>query len=105
MDRALLGNIPLFAKLPEEHLQELADMLRQQEVKAGEPIFWIGDPGEDFYIVQVGRVTLTYPDEQGKEITLASMGPGDFFGEISLLDGGPRTATARAQTDTILMSL
>src|SRR3954471_8771826 len=105
MDSDLLVNIPLFAKLPPEQLQELAGMLNRHEFKAADPIFWVGDSGTDFYIIQVGRVTISCPDEQGKEITLADLGAGDFFGELSLLDGGPRTATARAQSDVILVSL
>ena len=105
MDRHLLQNIPLFAKMPPEHLDELAGLLKRHEFKSAEPIFWIGDKGTDFYIVQVGRVTMSYPDDEGHDVVLADLGPGDFFGEISLLDAGPRTATARAQTDAILMSL
>jgi uncharacterized membrane protein len=105
MDRTLLENIPLFAKLPPEHLDELAGMLKQHEYKPSQPVFWVGDKGDDFYIIQVGRILLTCPDEHGKEITIAELGAGQFFGELSLLDGGPRTATARAQTDTILLSL
>lgn len=105
MERSLLQNIPLFAKLPAEHLDELAGLLKQHEYKPAQPIFWVGDKGNDFYIIQVGRVALTCPDEQGKEITIAELGAGQFFGELSLLDGGPRTATARAASDTILLSL
>jgi CRP/FNR family cyclic AMP-dependent transcriptional regulator len=105
MDRALLANIPLFAKLPPEHLDELAGMLRQKEFKNGDPIFWIGDSGTDFFIVQMGRVAITCHDEQGKEIVVATLDAGDFFGEISLLDGGPRTASARALSDCLVMSL
>jgi uncharacterized membrane protein len=105
MEKTLLQNIPLFAKLPPEHLEELAGMLKQHEFKAAQPIFWVGDKGCDFYIIQVGRVAVTCPDEHGKEITLAELGAGHFFGELSLLDGGPRTATARAASDTILLSL
>jgi CRP/FNR family transcriptional regulator, cyclic AMP receptor protein len=105
LDKEIIRNIPLFAKLPDDQLLELSGMLKSHEFGKAQPIFWVGDEGSDFFIVQVGRVTLTYPDEQGREITLADIGPGQFFGEISLLDGGPRTATARAQTDCMLMSL
>lgn len=105
VDKELLRNIPLFAKLPDDQLDELASLLQLHNFTAQQPVFWIGDSGSDFYIVQVGRVTLSYPDEQGKEVILASLGPGQFFGEISLLDGGVRTATARCQSDAILVSL
>jgi uncharacterized membrane protein len=83
----------------------LAGLLKEQRVGAQQPVFWIGDEGADFYIVQVGRVAVCYPDELGHEVKLAVLGPGDFFGEISLLDGGPRTATVRAEGDVRLMSL
>ncbi len=105
MDNQLLANIPLFSKLSPEQLQDLGALLKTVRVEAQQPIFWIGDVGNDFFIVQHGNVGLTYPDENGKEMVLASLGPGQFFGEISLLDDGPRTATARAQSDCTLLAL
>lgn len=105
VDIELLRNIPLFAPLSADELAELAGTLRHLRFDAQQPIFWVGDEGSDFLVVQFGRVTLTYPDEQGKEVTLAEVGPGQFFGELSLLDGGPRTATARARIDTGLLAL
>src|SRR5688572_6434676 len=105
MDKDLLGNIPLFAKLKDEELGELAKLLKSERVEDHQPIFWIGEEGSDFYILQVGRVTVSYPDDTGREVTIAVLGPGDFFGEISLLDGGPRTSTIRADGDVMLLSL
>jgi CRP/FNR family cyclic AMP-dependent transcriptional regulator len=61
--------------------------------------------GDDFYVVQSGKVDISSPDETGKDVLLATLGAGHFFGEISLLDGGPRTATVRAHTDVTLLSL
>jgi uncharacterized membrane protein len=105
MDENLLINIPLFAGLPPAELEELACLLKRCDFKAGEPIFWVGDAGIDSYIIQSGRVTMSCPDERGRDIILGDLGPGDFLGEICLLDGGPHMATARARTDVILGSL
>lgn len=105
MDQDLLSNNPLFAKLEPDQLAELSALLKTQTVANQQPVFWIGDEGADFYVVQVGRVAVCYPDEMGHEVTIAVLNAGDFFGEISLLDGGPRTATIRADGDVILMSL
>lgn len=105
MEAALLGKNPLFAKLESTELGELVSLLKEQKVADQQPVFWIGDQGADFYVVQAGRVAVRYPDEVGNEITLAMLGAGDFFGEISLLDGGPRTATVRAEGEVTLLSL
>jgi CRP/FNR family transcriptional regulator, cyclic AMP receptor protein len=105
MDGNLLVNIPMFAGLPPAELEELAGLLKRRDFKAGQPIFWVGDAGTDSYIIQSGRVTMSCPDEHGRDIILDDLGPGDFLGEICLLDGGPHMATARAQTDVILGSL
>jgi len=104
-DSALLKSIALFAQLSEGEREELGKLLRVRNYRANEPIFWIGDAGTDFFIVQHGRVVLSCPDEAGNEIEIAILGPGNFFGEISLLDGGPRTASARAEGNLTLLSL
>jgi CRP/FNR family cyclic AMP-dependent transcriptional regulator len=105
VDVELLRRIPLFAQLPDDQIVELAGRLRPQSFDPQQPIFWVGDVGTDFYVVHTGHVTLTCPDDAGREITLADLGPGHFFGEISLLDGGPRTATARSPTGCTLLAL
>src|SRR5436305_1704783 len=96
MSDTFLGGIPLFAGLGVEERADLAAALASQTFAAHAPLFWVGDEGADFYIVHRGTVTISCPDQGGKEITLATLGAGNFLGEISLLDGGPRTATARA---------
>jgi len=101
----LLDGIPLFAGLSDDERRGLARRLAVRDVAAGETLFWIGDAGEEFFVVRRGQVAITYPDGDGKEVTLAVLGPGDFLGEVSLLDGGPRTATARGQTDASLLGL
>src|SRR5689334_7066154 len=98
MDKDLLRNIPLFARLADDDRSALAALMTRRDVKALEPLFWIGEDGDAMYVVSHGRIRLSYADEEGHDVTIAVLGPGAFFGELSLLDGGPRTATARAET-------
>jgi CRP-like cAMP-binding protein len=105
VDWALLLNIPLFSKLSPEEMTALTLLLKTRKFVESEPIVYLGDDGSEFYIVQHGKVAVSHPDESGKEVTLAELGPGNFFGEISLLDGGPRTANVRADGDVSLLSL
>jgi uncharacterized membrane protein len=105
MDHSVLSKIPLFAKLSEAELAELAGYLRQQDVEAQHPIVWIGEVGTEFYIIQHGQAAVVVPDESGNEVTLSVLGPGQFFGEISLIDGGVRTATVRTITPATLLVL
>lgn len=100
-----MRQIPLFSNLKDEDLEDLARQLQKVVVAPQETIFWIGDLGEHLFLVREGQVELSYPDVNGREITLAKLGPGAFFGDLSLLDGGPRTATARAKTETTLFTL
>jgi len=105
MDHSILSKIPLFAKLTDAERVELAGYLRQQDVEAQHPIVWIGEVGSEFYIIQHGQAAVVIPDESGHEITLSVLGPGQFFGEISLIDGGVRTATVRTITPATLLVL
>jgi CRP-like cAMP-binding protein len=105
VDWALLLSIPLFSKLSPEELTALTLLLKAKKFAESEPIVYLGDDGSEFFIVQHGKVGVSHPDESGKEVTLAELGPGNFFGEISLLDGGPRTANVRAVVDVTLLSL
>ena len=95
----------MFARLSAGEMLELARLLVPRKIKAHDTIFWIGESGTDFFVIESGEVELTYPDETGKEATLATLSRGQFFGELSLLDGGIRTATARAATDVVVLSL
>lgn len=104
-DTDLLRNIPLFTGLVDANRDELAALLQSRQYAPHQPVFWIGERGEEMFIVQHGKVVLSYPDETGHEVTVAGLGPGAFFGELSLLDGGSRTATARTDTETTLLVL
>jgi CRP/FNR family cyclic AMP-dependent transcriptional regulator len=105
MESDLLGHIPLFAPLSVEERGELTGLMKAKRFSPGEHIVWVGEPGVEFFIIQQGRVAITLPDENGRELVLATLTAGQFFGEISLLDGGPRTATARAETEAELLEL
>jgi CRP/FNR family cyclic AMP-dependent transcriptional regulator len=100
-----LSEIPLFARLDPEDRDALLASMTRTTLKAEEPVFWIGDPGDSLYVVVEGRVEITAPDERGNHLMLDTLGPGGVFGEISLLDGGPRSATVRAITDVTLLAL
>jgi uncharacterized membrane protein len=102
----LLRGISMFAKLTDSELAELSAYLRPRPVVANQTLFWVGDRGTDFLLIQSGEIELFYLDDNGKEQPLATLKPGQFFGELSLLDGGPRTATARGGVDgAALLSL
>ncbi|HEY7116137.1 MAG TPA: cyclic nucleotide-binding domain-containing protein [Tepidisphaeraceae bacterium] len=105
VDSSLLASIPLFSKLTADELAALTRLLRARRFATGQSVVLIGDDGTDFYIVQRGQVTVSHPDETGAEVKLAELEPGNFFGEISLLDGGPRTANVTAASDATLLWL
>src|SRR5438067_1257227 len=90
----VLAQVPLFADLPPRDLAELAGDFRRRRFTKRETICREGDPGSTFYIVESGRVKIALGSPEGKEVVLTLLGPGDFFGEISLLDGKPRSADA-----------
>jgi CRP-like cAMP-binding protein len=89
----LLSQVPLFAGLSRRHLRQLAEHADVVSFREGEKIVDAGQPGGTFYVVLEGEAKVV----RGVR-TIGRMGPGDFFGEISLLDGGPRTATVAAET-------
>jgi CRP-like cAMP-binding protein len=105
MDEHLFDDIPLFAALTSDERRNLTPCFRVREVPAGDAFFWVGEPGDELFVIRSGRVSISVPDHGGREITLAELGPGSMFGEIALLDGGPRTATARARTDAEVLVL
>ena len=91
---SILAEIPMFSLLDQDELATLAGLLKEESFEAGKCIYNSGDYGDSLYIVRRGRVQVCVNDELGENIVLRNSGPGDVFGEISMLDGGPRTATA-----------
>ncbi len=88
--------VPFFADLPEEHATEMAKNLVSRRYAAGTAIFHLGDPGGLLYLIGKGKVKISHTTNEGQEVVLAILGPGDFFGEMALIDDAPRSATAVA---------
>jgi CRP-like cAMP-binding protein len=93
---AVLSRVPLFSDLPPDELEALSTRLRRLEHAKGDVIFRQGDPGSSLYIIQSGAVNITLSSRAGQQMILARLGAGEFFGEMALLDGEPRSANAVA---------
>lgn len=99
-DLDFLRNVPLFRGLEATKLQALLPQLRRRTYRLGQVIFHQDDPGGQLYIVVGGQVRISVVSEDGREGDIALLQPGECFGEISLLDGGGRSATATAVVST-----
>jgi CRP/FNR family transcriptional regulator, cyclic AMP receptor protein len=102
---ALLRGVPLFAALDDAAVEELCGYLHPVELKGGSRLFRVGDSGDAMYIIESGRVRITVTDADGREVILASLGHGDFFGEMAMLDGHGRSADATVTEDSCLAVL
>ena len=87
-----LRSVPLFASLTDNAAIELRNLLATTDVSAGAQLFHKGDTGDAMYLIESGRVRISITDEDRKEITLAELAQGDFFGEMSIIDGRKRSA-------------
>jgi len=101
----VLARCPLFAQGSRSILESLAGTLRRRRFRRGEVIFHQGDPGDALHIVAAGAVKILLPSPEGEEAIIATLRPGDFFGELALLDGAPRSASAAAlePSDTLVL--
>jgi CRP/FNR family cyclic AMP-dependent transcriptional regulator len=95
-----LRRVPLFAGLDRKELDLLSKLIKEQRYSAGATIVKAGAGGHGLYIIKEGKIAVIRDGQR-----VASMGPGQFFGEISVLDGGPRTADVKAETDTVCLTL
>ena len=100
----ILQNIPLFASLTEADRERLAGLLRRKSIEKQELLFRQGDEGTAFYIILQGRIKISISRRMEK-VTLAILGPGEFLGEMALLDGLPRSADAMALEESQLYVL
>ena len=104
-DAELLKGIATFELLDDEDRIELAKVVDTHRLSAGQTLFQAGEPGESLFIVRSGEIELFIKDTAGQKIVLTVAEEGNLFGELSLLDSGPRTATATALTDAELLVL
>src|SRR5256885_14532797 len=100
-----LARVPLFKRLEPHELEHLAEEVDQVNYKAGQTIFNEHDRGDALYILEEGAVRIWVVDEDVKEVTLAELKPGDFFGELAVLDRGERSTNSSALSDVHLHRL
>jgi CRP/FNR family transcriptional regulator, cyclic AMP receptor protein len=96
----LLRRVPLFASMTDAAYQHVAALTESQSVPAGRTITSQGEEGDAFYVIASGTADVRQGDR-----SIASLRPGDFFGEIALIDGRPRTATVVAAEDLVLLRI
>jgi len=100
-----LALVPLFRRLDDHELMKLAEEVDQVSFKSGEAIFHEYDQGDALYLVESGAVRIWVNDDDAQQITLSELKDGDFFGELSVLDKGERSANATATSDCVLHRL
>jgi CRP/FNR family transcriptional regulator, cyclic AMP receptor protein len=101
----VLASVPLFVGLDDETASALASALTTRAVVRGHVVFQEGEKGDRLLVVLDGKIKISRAAADGRENLLAVLGPGEMFGELSLFDPGPRTATATAITESTLASL
>jgi CRP/FNR family cyclic AMP-dependent transcriptional regulator len=94
-----LRSVPLFASLDDAAARHLRSLLLVQDVKSNDAIFRAGESGDSLCLIESGRVRISVIDEEGKRVILTELAGGDFFGEMALIDGKPRSADATAIED------
>lgn len=95
-----LKKIRLFKEMTSEEMGELDRITRMESVKKKTPIFFPGDPSQQVYLLKEGRVKISRVSEEGREVTIALLEPGEIFGELNVLDDSPRDTMAEALDDS-----
>jgi CRP/FNR family transcriptional regulator, cyclic AMP receptor protein len=105
VENDVLRQAPLFSSLDDDAAASLRSSMSETRIGRGDVLFHEGDSGDRLYVVTDGKIKLGRTSADGRENLLAILGPGQMFGELSLFDPGPRSATATAVTPCTLMSL
>lgn len=105
VDIDVVRKAPLFAALDDEAAAALMESMTTSRLDRGNILFREGDQGDRLYVIGEGKIKLGLTSVDGRENLLAILGPGEMFGELSLFDPGPRTATATAIAETQLLAL
>ena len=101
----VLRAVPLFSSVPDEQLRALATVVTRKSVTRGATIMVAGDQTDSLYIILSGRLKVMMSDAEGKEVILSILGPGEFFGEMGLIDDSPRSASVLAIEPCELLSI
>jgi CRP-like cAMP-binding protein len=104
-DQELLRTVPIFSELTDADISSLATLSSRRRYPKDTVVFFENEEGDFFFMILEGRVKVTILGDDGREVILSILGPGDFFGEMALLDNEPRSATAIAIEETELLSL
>ncbi len=102
---AFLREVRLFKDIAEPELKILGQSLQERPLRRGQIICREGDPGEEMFVVRTGSILISKAVTGNVEQVLARIGPGDFFGEMSLFDRSPRSATVQTDSDVTLLAL
>lgn len=105
IDENVVRKAPIFQGLDDAAANTLRASMSPVKLRKGHSLFKEGDDGDNLYIVTVGKIKLGTKSQDGRENLLMILGPGEMFGDLSLFDAGPRTATATAVTDSRLLVL
>src|SRR5687768_14748024 len=95
----------MFQTLALSERKRLAELMTDEILPEGRILFEVGDPGTSLYIIGSGKIRISVPGDSGEEVSLATLSQGEFFGELALLDGNPRSARATAIEEARLFSL
>lgn len=96
IDPHVLRDLDFFAALSDLERESIAATMSVRSLGANQPIVWYGDPASEFFVILRGTAAVCVPDEGGRELQVAVCGPGEYFGELALFDGGVRSSTVRS---------